>query len=299
MAQQSVSQRSKLGVKTSTLIEKVIVTTIMIVVAALFLIPFLWMISTSLKPDLKAVFQFPPQWIPNPPAFGNYIKVWQSAPFGRYLLNSIVVAVAGTAFQLINACLAAYVFARIKFPGRNLFFILFLAVLMIPSQVIVVPNYIILSRLPDPFTGEHMLNSYWALILPFIASAYGTFMIRQAFMTIPNDLVDAAVVDGANHLGILRNVMLPLTKPMLITFGLLAFNWRWNDYFWPLIMTNSVAMRTLPVGVVAMRAGAEGGTNWHYIMAATVLVIAPIVLLFSVAQRYFVEGIAYSGLKGV
>jgi ABC-type glycerol-3-phosphate transport system permease component len=143
------------------------------------------------------------------------------------------------------------------------------------------------------------LDSYYALIVPFAASAFGTFLIRQSFLQVPSDLVDAAIMDGASHLGILRNVMLPLSQPALLTFALLSFNGRWNDYFWPLTMTNSTVMRTLPVGIVAMRAGAEGGTNWHILMAGTVIVLLPILVLFMLAQRYFVAGIAYSGLKGV
>ncbi len=262
------------------------------VIAIFVAIPFLWMISTSLKPDLHAVFHSPPQWIPHPLAWGNYLKAWNAAPFNRYLMNSVIVSVSTVAFEVVNACLTAYVFSKIRFPGRNLLFLLFLAVMMVPSQVIVVPNYIILSKLG-------WIDTYWALIVPFIASAYGTFMIRQAFLGVPDDLVDAARVDGASHLTILRHVMIPLNRPMILTFALLNFNWRWNDYFWTLIMTNSDAMRTLPVGVIAMQAGAEGGTNWHYMMAAAVIVILPVLVLFSITQRYFIEGISHTGLKGV
>jgi multiple sugar transport system permease protein len=264
----------------------------LIILATLVIIPFVWMVSTSLKPDLKQIFVFPPQWIPNPPAFSNYLTAWNSAPFPRYLLNSIIVSIVPVTFQVINACLAAYVFSQINFPGRNILFLLFLAVLMIPGQVTVVPNYIILSRLG-------WLNHYQALIIPFTATAFGTFLIRQSFMTIPRDLIDAAIIDGAGHLGILRNVLIPLSKPMIFTFFLLNFNWRWNDYFWVLIMTSSDTMRTLPVGVIAMQSGAEGGTNWHYLMAATLIVIFPILVLFVLTQRNFIEGVARSGLKGV
>lgn len=265
---------------------------LLIISATLVIIPFVWMISTSLKPDLRQIFVFPPQWIPNPPAFSNFFTAWNSAPFPRYLLNSVIVSLVPVTLQIINACLSAYVFARIDFPGRNFLFLLFLAVLMIPGQVTVVPNYIILSRLG-------WLNQYQALIVPFAATAFGTFLIRQSFMTIPRDLIDAAIIDGAGHLGILRYVLIPLSKPMIFTFFLLNFNWRWNDYFWVLIMTSSDTMRTLPVGVIAMRAGAEGGTNWHYLMAATLIVIFPILVLFVFTQRNFIEGVARSGLKGV
>lgn len=278
--------------KASQLGFKVIAFLLLTIIAALVLIPFAWMISTSLKPDLSAIFVFPPEWIPNPPMWSNYLKAWEAAPFGRYLVNSVIVSVSSTALQVFNACLCAYVFARIKFPGRDILFLLFLAVLMIPTQVTVVPDYIIFSRL-------NWLDTYWALIIPFTVTAYGTFLIRQSFLTIPNDLVDAAIIDGASHFGILRHVMIPLSKPMIITFALLTFIWRWNDYFWVLIMTNSDSMRTLPVGLIGMSAGPEGGANWQILMAATALVIAPVMLLFSLAQRSFIEGVTYSGLKGV
>jgi ABC-type glycerol-3-phosphate transport system permease component len=270
---------------------KALSVVLLILISVVVLIPFAWMISTSLKPDLKAVYVFPPQWIPHPPAWDNYIKAWNSAPFDRYLINSLIVSISGVLLQVTNGCLCAYVFARIKFPGRNLIFLLFMAVLMIPGQVTVIPNYVVLSQLG-------WINKYQALIIPTAATAFGTFLIRQAFLSVPDDLVDAAVIDGAGHLTILRHVMIPLSIPMIITFALLVFNWRWNDYFWVLIMTSSDTMRTLPVGLVAMRAGSEGGSQWHILMAATVIVIAPIMILFSFAQRYFIEGVSRTGLKG-
>lgn len=261
------------------------------IAAVVAIMPFAWMISTSLKPDLRAVYKMPPQWIPETIAWSNYLTAWNSAPFGRYLFNSVFVTVSAVSLQLINGCLAAYAFSWIKFPGRDALFLLFLAVLMVPGQVTVVPNYIILSRLG-------WLDTYWGLIMPFAATAFGTFLIRQAFMQIPKDLVDAAVVDGATHFGVLWRVMIPLNIPTILTFVLLNFSWRWNDYFWTLIVTNSDNMRTLPVGVIAMRAGPEGGTNWHYMMAATVIVLLPLLILFIAAQRYFVEGISRTGLRG-
>jgi ABC-type glycerol-3-phosphate transport system permease component len=268
------------------------VSTILLAVSAVFvLIPFAWMLVTSLQPDLKSVLQIPPNWIPDPLTWRNYLTAWNSAPFDVYLKNSIIVAISATILQVINACLSGYVFSWIKFPGRDFIFLLFLAVLMVPGQVTVIPSYIVMSRLK-------WLDTYWALIIPLSATAFGTFLIRQAFLTIPEDLVDAAIVDGATHLQILKNVMIPLNKPMILTFALLSFNWRWNNYFWVLIMTNSTAMRTLPVGLVGMRMGPEGASQWQIIMAATVMVIIPIMLIFIFFQRYFVEGVARSGLKG-
>lgn len=278
------SQKQKFGISISTLI--------LIVVSIIVLLPFIWMISTSLQPDLRSVYQIPPQWIPDPPTFSNYPTAWNSAPFNTYLRNSIIVAVSATLLQLINASMSAYAFAWLKFPGRDILFILFLAVLMIPGQVTLVPNYIVMSRL-------NWIDTLKALIIPVSVTAFGTFLIRQSFMSIPRDLIDAAVIDGAGHLKILFKILVPLNMPMILTFALLSFNWRWNNYFWVLVMTNSTEMRTLPVGLVQMRTGPEQGSQWQIIMAATVLVILPVMLLFAFFQRYFVEGVSRSGLKGV
>lgn len=263
---------------------------IVVILGVLYLFPFLWMISTSLKPCLKDVYRMPPQWIPSPIAWENYSIAWHSVPFGRFMINSFITSTVPVFLQVVNGCLSAYVFARIRFKGRDVLFALFLAVLMVPSQVTIIPNYIIMSRLD-------WLNRYQVLIVPFIATAFGTFLIRQAFLSTPRDLTDAAAIDGANHLRSLWHVMVPLSKPTIVTFALLNFNWRWNDFFWVIIMTTSETMKTLPVGIISMRSG-EGGTNWHYLMAGAVLVIIPVMVLFLAAQKQFVEGISHTGIKG-
>ena len=265
---------------------------ILVLASILVLLPFLWMLSTSLQPDLQSVYQIPPKWIPEPLTWQNFLTAWNSAPFDVYLKNSIIVALSATLLQLLNAAMSAYAFSWLNFPGRDIIFLFFLAVLMIPGQVTLVPNYIVMSRLD-------WINTYWALIIPVSVTAFGTFLIRQAFLSVPKDLIDAAVIDGATHLQILWRILVPLNKPTLLTFALLSFNWRWNNYFWVLIMTNSTDMRTLPVGLVQMRMGPEQGSQWQIIMAGTVLVLTPIMLLFAFFQRYFVEGVTRSGLKGV
>lgn len=253
--------------------------------------PLVWMVATSLKPDLNAVLQVPPTLIPDPPTWSNFVRAWNTAPFGRYTLNSLIVAGSVVALQLVNACLTAYVFARISFRGRDALFVLFLITMMVPSQVAVIPLYVLLSKLG-------WLDTYQGLIIPFTASAFGTFLIRQSFLSVPNDMVDAARIDGAGHLQILRHVMIPLSRPAIIAFALLTFKWRWNDYFWVLIMTSSDAMRTLPIGVVMIQAGPDGGSNWHIIMAATIIVLFPLLIIFAIGQKYFVEGVTYTGMKG-
>jgi len=264
---------------------------LLLIVAALIIsFPFFWMVSTSVKPDLRSVLVQPPQLIPTSPTLTNYSAIWDSAPIARYTFNSIFVAVSATLLQLITGCLAAYVFARIPFRGRGLVFISFLAVMMVPTSVTIVPLYDLMNRLG-------WLDSYKALIVPFAANAYGVFLLRQAFLNIPNDLSDAAFVDGASHWQVLRHLMIPLSKPTLITFALLTFKWRWNEYLWVIIMTSSDERRTLPVGIVALK-NAETGTHWPLLMAGVVIVLVPLMVLFVVAQRYFIEGVTHTGLKG-
>lgn len=251
--------------------------------------PFAWMISTSLK-SLSDVYLFPPVWIPWPLHFENYVQAWENAPLARYFLNSVVVVVGTLALQAVTVTTAAYAFAHIRMRFRGPLFLLVLAVMMIPAQVTFVVNFFTLSELK-------WINTYWALIVPLGASGFGVFFVRQAFMGIPVELVDAAKLDGASHPQILRNVMLPLARPTILTFLLLSFTWRWNDYFWPLIMTNSRDLWTLPVGLVVMRS-TEASVSWHVIMAATLMVIAPVLVLFVATQRQFIQGIARSGIKG-
>ncbi len=257
--------------------------------AAVFFLPFVWMLLTAVKPP-NDIFVFPPRWIPSGWRFDNFAAAWHKAPFARFFFNSVVVTSAVTGIQLATASMAAYAFARLRFPGKGLLFLGYLSVMMVPSQVTLIPNFVTLKQLG-------MLNTYWALILPFAATGFGTFLIRQHFLSIPNELFDAAVVDGAGHLRMLWQVCLPLAKPALATFALLTAMWHWNDFFWPLLVTNSIEMRTLPLGLVVFT-HSEQGTSWHLLMAAGVLTALPIVALFLATQRSFVQGIARVGIKG-
>ncbi len=255
------------------------------------LIPALWMFSSALKgPD--ELYVVPMRWIPQKPQWSNFFAAWNALPFGRFLFNTVFVSTATAVLQLLNGALCAYVFARIPFPGRDLLFLLFLGLMMIPAQTIMIPAYVIMSRLK-------WINTYWALIIPHISSVFGIFMLRQAFLGIPNDLIDAGIMDGAGHLRLLFQLMLPLTKPQLVTLGLLAFTGQWNDYFWPLIMTDTMNMRTLPVGLAFLRLVEYDYEGWGIIMAGTLLVLLPILILFLLGQRYFVISASRSGLHGV
>jgi sn-glycerol 3-phosphate transport system permease protein len=252
-------------------------------------LPFAWMLSTSLK-ALPDVYVFPPVWISWPLHLENYLTAWEAAPLARYAFNSVLVAGATLAIQSVTVTTAAYAFSHIRMRFREPLFLLVLAVMMIPAQVTFVANFFTLSQLK-------WIDTYWALIVPFGASGFGTFFLRQAFLAIPVELVDAAKIDGASHVQILRRIMLPLARPAILTFLLLSFTWRWNDYFWPLIMTNTRDLWTLPVGLVVMRS-TEGAIQWHVIMAATLMVVTPVLVLFVATQRYFVQGIARAGIKG-
>ncbi len=270
-------------------LESLAVHLVVISLAALFFLPFLWMLGTSVKPD-NDIFLFPPKWIPSAWQFGNFAAAWAKAPFSRFYVNSVVVTASIVLIQLTTAALAGYAFARLRFPGKAVLFLAYLSIMMIPSQVTLIPNFITLKRLG-------MLNTYWALILPFAATGFGTFLIRQHFLSIPQELFDAAVVDGAGHLRMLWEICLPVSKPAFATFGLLAMMWHWNDFFWPLIVTSSIEMRTLPLGLVVFT-NSEQGTSWNLLMAAGIFTALPIVALFLVAQRYFVQGIVRVGIKG-
>ncbi len=262
----------------------------LILITIVVVTPFLWMIVTSLQPDSAAVLSRPFH-VPFPPAFSNYVKAMLVEPFGIYAVNSVVTAVAATALQLVTAILAAYAFTYLRFPGKNFLFLLVLAVLMMPTQVAIIPLYSIINRLG-------WLDTFKALIIPFAVDAYGVFLVKQHFQSIPKDYVEAAKIEGAGHLRIAFAIMTNLAKPSLIAYAIMAFKWRWNDYFWVLIMTSSVNRRTLPVGIVMMKEVSDGGTQWHLLMAATLVVLAPMIILYLSLQKYFTQDYLKGGVKG-
>jgi len=209
--------------------------------------------------------------------------------FLMFYINSIVVALVVTVGQVSTSSLAAYAFARLSFPGRDRLFLGYLATMMIPATVTMIPNFVLLRSL-------HLIDTYWALVLPPLFSAYGTFMLRQFFMTIPTELEDAAYIDGCNKLGVYRHVMLPLSKPALATLATFVFMGSWNNFMWPLIVTNSAEKKTLPIGLASFQG--LYNTEWTLLMAASVVFILPVIAVFVFNQRYFVEGIQLSGLGG-
>jgi multiple sugar transport system permease protein len=256
--------------------------------AAAMLFPFVWMVSTSLKQDF-ALFVTPPQLIPSPVDAGNYSRVAELIPIWRITLNSVFVAVVSTALQVTTSAMGAYAFARMRFRGRDTLFLLYLATLMVPFQVTIVPLFIEMKYLG-------FVNSYPGLILPAIASAFGTFLLRQAFMTLPKELEEAAFVDGAGHWTVFTRIAVPLAGPALATFGIFAFMASWNSFLWPLVIVNSQDLMTLPLGLANLHG--QYTTQWNLVMAGTTISVVPILLIYLVAQKYIVRGFVFSGIKG-
>jgi multiple sugar transport system permease protein len=332
------------------------------------LVPFLWMVSTSLK-DPGAVFTFPPRWIPAetkyfleenglryqvrllgesavgdlrvkylegprartftevPPNqliqdrkikihWGNFPRAWKAIPFARGYINSLFITLVATFGQVLTSSMAAYAFARLRFPLRDKLFMAYLSTLMIPGVVTLIPVFILLKVMPellnslfntswwtsDLFIGSHYvgkpigIDSYFAMIMPGLFSAYGTFMLRQFFMSIPEDLEDAAKIDGCSLFGIYTRIILPLSKPALATLVTFTFMGQWKNFMWPLIVANSEEMMPLPVLLTSFKG--LYGTDWTLLMAGSLIVLAPMILVFIFAQKYFVEGIQLGALKG-
>jgi multiple sugar transport system permease protein len=254
----------------------------------LMLFPFYWMITTSVK-GLEEASTFPPTLWPSHWFFDNYQRAWQAAPFARYLANTILVAGGQVLTVLITSCLAAYAFARIPFRGKNVVFVCFLATMMIPVEVLLVPDFIILKYL-------NWYDTYLALIVPWSTSVFAIFLMRQFFLSIPNELWDAAQIDGCSRFGFLWRIAVPIAKPAIVTVALLTFHGGWNALLWPLIVTGSSDMRLLQVGLAAFQSDAR--VQYHLWMAAAALTMAPMLAIFFVAQRYFIESASRAGIKG-
>jgi multiple sugar transport system permease protein len=252
------------------------------------IVPFAWMLSTSLKSG-EYVLSMPPQWIPNPATLDSYRRIFELYPIGRMLFNSLLVAGLTTLGQLITCSMAAYAFARLKFRGHNLVFLLYLATLMVPFQVTITPLFIMMRIFG-------WINTYQGLILPGVFSAFGTFLLRQAFMTIPTEYEEAAYMDGASPLTIFLKIILPLSKPALAILSVFAFMGSWNAFLWPLFIVREETLMTLPVGLATLQG--RWLTEWNLVMAGTVITVLPMLLLYLVAQKYLVQGYVMSGLKG-
>jgi multiple sugar transport system permease protein len=261
---------------------------VLLPVALVMVLPLVWMVITSLQ-TLNETRHYPPTLVPSSVELGNYSDVLRRAPFARWFGNTLIVTVASVAGNLLFCSLAGYAFARIKFFGRDVVFILVLATLMVPFQVIIIPSFLIIRHLG-------LIDTLGSLILPNLAGAFGIFLLRQFFRTLPIELEEAARIDGASRLGVLFKIVLPLSGPALATLAVITFMWTWNDFLWPLITIYSADNMTLQLGLSTFQGAHQ--TSANLLMAANVMSVLPVLVLFFVAQRYFIRGIATTGLKG-
>lgn len=254
----------------------------------LMLLPFLWMVSTSLKLP-REVFTFPPVWIPSEFAWSNYTRALTAMPFGRFYLNSFLVAVGVTLLTILTSSLAAFAFARLRFRGRDTLFLVYLTTLMIPFTVLLIPNFVLVRQL-----GWY--DTYAALIFPPAFSAFATFLLRQYFRGIPPELDAAARIDGASSLRIWWQIIMPNSAPAIAALAIFIFLGNWNEFLWPLVITNSPEMRTIPVGLSAFQG--QFNVRWELLMAAAVVAMLPILVVYMLAQKWFIKGITVTGMGG-
>lgn len=252
-----------------------------------FLFPFIWMLSGAFKNGTEVV-KMPPTLIPSTFNFNNFNEIQQYFPIFKFLQNSIIVSVVTTAAQLLVSTMAAFVFAKIQFKGRETLFFLFLITMMIPVQVTMTPLFIVFQKLG-------LVNTLAGIILPGIFSAYGTFLLRQHIMTIPDVLLEAAYMDGAGYVKVFRSIIVPLSKPALATFGIFSFMSSWNNFLWPLLIISNKDLMTLPIGLSKLQG--RWATDWNILMAGNVVSFIPIFIVFLFAQKYFVKGMTMSGIK--
>lgn len=263
---------------------------LMLIIVAVMVLPFLWMLSTSLKTQ-EYVLSTPPTLFPNPASFDSYTILGERINLARTMFNSAFVALVGTIGQIIVSAMAAFAFARIQWRGRNVVFLLYLATMMIPSVVLVIPQFILVRNLG-------WMNTYLALIVPGLFSAFGTFLLRQSFLGLPKDFEEAALVDGANPFVIFWRIVMPLSQPALATLAVFSFMGLWNSYLWPLFVARREEIVTLPVALATLQAGPRALTEWNVVMAGAVVSVLPILIVYAFAQRWFTQAVVSSGIKG-
>lgn len=276
-------------VRVAAVLSRVVVFAILALAALAIIAPFLWIFRGAISPTDAELYQLPPTLLPAEPTFANFGKVFEQVPYLRFILNSLVVAGSITLAQLITCSTAAYAFARLDFPGKRFGFALVIGSLMIPIQVTIVPLFLVLSKIG-------LTNTLWALILPAVFSAFGIFLLRQHFLSLPRELEEAARIDGAGHARTFFQVILPLSGPALATLAILTFTYWWNDLLMPLVMIRDTELQTLPVGLVLL-AGRFSTGSLGTIAAGITLAVIPVLIVFVLAQRWIVQSIASSGLK--
>lgn len=285
----SETYQSSLNTRISRLLGRISSHAALLLGAAIFSIPFVWMLSTSLKSD-RQIFAWPPVWIPNPVVWGNYPAVFDYAPLHKYFLNTMVIATAQVFGAIVTCSLAAYAFSRLRAPGRDAIFVVMLSQMMIPGVVTLVPLYILFAKLD-------WIDTFLPLTIPaLLGSPFYIFMLRQFFLTLPMELEEAALIDGAGRLRIWWTILMPLSKPAIATVAIFSFMFAWNDFTGPLIFLNSRSKFTLSLGLQAFMF--ERRTLWGPLMAASTMMILPILVVFFLAQKHFIQGIALTGMKG-
>lgn len=283
------SEILKSNTKVSSIpLKKIINNIFVIIVSGIFLGPFLWMALTAFK-TLPETLAIPPTFLPKTWEYENFLLAWNSGPFAKYTLNSIVITISVVVFQMLTIIPAAYAFARYKFPGRDILFSITLISMMIPAQLIFLPVFLMMSKV-------NLINTYWSIIFPSASSAFGIFLLRQRFMQVSEEILEAARLDNASETRILFKIMVPQAKGTLVTIGLFTFISTWNDYFWPLVMTTNDAVRTLPLGVSMLRATMDG-IRWNVLMAGNIILVLPIIIVFIISQKKIIEAFTYTGIK--
>ena len=266
----------------------------LLLAAGAAVLPFVWMFLGSFKTDAE-ILRFPPTWLPVSWRWENYREAMARAPFARYFLNSAGVAAASVAANLLLSSAAGYAFARLEFPGKSVLFGAVLSTILLPFYVTLVPLFLLVVRVPVLAGPQGWYNTYQGLLVPSLGSAFGIFLMRQFFLTLPRDLEDSARLDGAGEATVFLRVALPLAKPALAALGVFVFTAEWNAYLWPLVVTNTPEMRTVQLGLALFRG--QFGTDWALLMAANVVATLPVVVVFLVAQRFFVQTAAFEGFR--
>ncbi len=268
---------------------RLLVTMLLLVPAGLHAFPVFYMLSVAFKGAAES-YRFPPTLLPVNPVLSNFADAFKAAPLTQFMINSLIAAIGITVLQMLTSILAAYALSRMEFKGRKLILLLVVSLLMVPSEVTIVPNYLSMVRFG-------LLDTHLALIAPFSASAFGIFLLYQFFSGVPRELEEAAIIDGASRLRFLFQVLVPVSMPAIVAFGVFAFVSAWNQYLWPLVVTQSTGMRTVQIGVGMFRSEQEA-TSWGLVMAATSILVLPSIALFVATQKQFVRGLTMSGVKG-
>lgn len=262
---------------------------LLVLAALMFVVPLYVLVTTAFKTNAE-IYAWPPRFLPSELTWENLRSAWSLAPFDQFIKNSVIVTVVGAAAKVLLAVFTAYAFAFLPFPGKKVLFLVMLGALMVPGHVTLLVNYITIGNMG-------LINTYTGLILPGVASAFGTFLLRQHFMSLPKEVFEAAEVDGAGHFRKLFSMVIPMSVPAVATVALVAVIDEWNSFVWPLIITNSVNMRTLPIGLMYLKAN-DGMTNWGVLMSGTLIVVLPMLLVFLFAQRYIVTGLTGAAAGG-